>query len=209
MKLTKFLFLFLSILFISGRAFALTASYDQKISMGGKVVATIKVQSKDDLLKAESDFGGLQSIMLKNKEGLFSWLPAQKVATKIPAALDRPNLTRDIPRYMEFLKENGGQKVGSEKVGNYETDVYTFNEPNIKKPGKAWVWREKNFPVKIEVQAPEAVTTIELENINLDAKIDDSNFDLPKDVKLLDFPPRGAQANLPPASTKAEAAPKN
>ncbi len=194
MKTLKPFLTALFVLLISTQAFAMTASYDQKISMGGKAIATIKVSTMDKFMKAESDFGGMKSVMLRNDKGVYSYLPEQKVATKIPAELDRPNLTRDIPRYLEFLKENGGEKIGSEKIGSYDCDVYSFTEPNIKKPSKAWVWKEKSFPIKIEVQAPEGTTIVELENINLNAKFQVSDFDLPGDVRIMNFPPNPSSA---------------
>lgn len=210
MKISKALFFFLFAAVLSPSAFALTATYDQKISMGGNVVATVKVAAKDDLLRAESNFSGMQTVMLRNKEGMFSYLPVQKVATKIPPFMDRPNVTRDIPKYMEFLKSNGGQKIGDEKVDGKDTEVYSFVEPNIKKPGKAWIWKEKQFPIKIEVQAPEGVTTIDIQNVNFQPSLKDEDFQLPKDTKIVNFPapgqtpgaPQAGQQTAAPASSK-------
>ncbi len=57
--------------------------------------------------------------------------------------------------------------------------------------------------MKIEVQAPEATTIIEMENINFDAKLQDSDFSVPADVKLMDFPQRPTGAPGAPAAAPA------
>ena len=179
------IFFFLSIaILLSGRAWAMTVSYDQKVSVGGNAVATIKVLSKDDLMRAESDFNGVKSMLFRNPKGTFSYLPEQKMAAQMPPALDRPNITRDIPKYMDFLNKNQGKKTGSETINGVECDVYSFVEPNIQKPGKAWIWRERSFPVKIEVEAAEGKTVIEMANINFTPAVQDSDFELPADAKI-------------------------
>lgn len=185
-KFSVFFFLLsLSILF-SGRAMAMTVSYDQKVSIDSNPVATIKVLVRDEQMRAESDFNGVTSVLYRNAKGTYSYLPQQKMAALLPAALDRPNITRDIPNYMEFLNKNEGKKTGTETLNGVECDVYTFMEPNILRPGKSWVWKEKSFPVKIEVDAPEGKTTIEISNVNFAPAVQDSDFELPADAKIFD-----------------------
>ena len=195
--------IFVFVLLSLGRlnqSFALEATYDQKVSVDGNAIATIKVSTKGELMKAESNFGGMITVMIRNASGTYSYLPVQKMATKIPASMDRPNLTRDLPHFMEFLQKNKGEKIGSEKVGTYETDVYKFVEPISKKDAKAWVWKEKSFPVKIEVKAPEGLTLVELSNINIGAKVDEASFQLPADTKIIDLEKTGPNAAAKAAS---------
>ena len=175
------------LLLLSPRAFAFSVSYDQRVTVENNVVADIKVTVQDSLMWAESDFSGMKTVMLRNEGGAFSYMPDQKMATKIPAAMDRPNLTRDLPHFMDFLKQNAGEKIGSEKVEGRDCDIYKFTEPTIKKEAKAWVWTEKQFPIKIEVPAPEGLTRVELSNIQFDPKIDAAIFQIPADVKIIDF----------------------
>ena len=181
----------------NSHAFAFSASYDQKVSVSGTHIATVSVKVKEQFMRAESDFGGMKTIMFRNSKGVFSYLPEQKVATQIPASLDRPNLTKDIPHYMDFLKANNAVKVGSEKFQGYDCDVYKFIEPTIKKEGKAWVWKEKKFPVKIEVNAAEGLTVVEMANIKLDQDVPNTEFDLPKNTQILQMNPSRAVASAP------------
>ena len=186
--------------FFTPRVFAFSVSYDQKVSVQDNAVATIKVVVKDEKMKAESDFGGIATVMLRNETGTYSYLPAQKMATKIPASMDRPNLTRDLPRFLDFLQENKAEKVGAEQLLGYDCDVYKFIEPTIQKEAKAWVWREKSFPVKIEVTAPEGLTTVELTNIQFDPQIDEAVFQVPTDAKVLDLEAAAQQAPVQAAA---------
>lgn len=185
-KFAVFFFLLSLSVLSTGQALALTVSYDQKVSIDSNPVATVKVLVRDDQMRAESDFNGVASVLYRNAKGTYSYLPQQKMAALLPAALDRPNITRDIPKYMEFLEKNQGKKTGTETINGVECDVYTFMEPNILRPGKAWVWREKTFPVKIEVDAPEGKTTIEISNVNFTPAVQDSDFELPADAKVFD-----------------------
>lgn len=179
------LVLFLSL--FTTQAFAFSVSYDQKVSVDGNPVANIKVIVKDENMWAESDFGGMKTVMLRNESGNYSYVPANNVATKIPAEMDRPNLTRDLPHFVDFLKAHNGEKIGAETLEGKECDVYKFVEPMVQKEAKAWVWKEKQFPVKIEVPAPEGLTVVELNNIQFDPKTDAATFSLPKEAKIIDF----------------------
>lgn len=183
----------------SSHLWAFSVSYDQKVSVENKAIAVIKVVVQDNKMWAQSNFGDGESVMLRNEEGAFSYIPAQKMATKIPSSMDRPNLTRDLPRFMDFLKENGGKKISSETLDGKQTDVYEFKEPTLQTQSKAWVWTEKSFPVKIEVPAPEGKTTVELSNIQFDPAIKENQFKLPADVKIVDLENSQvmAQGNLP------------
>lgn len=179
----------LGILFcgLNASASAFSVSYDQKVTLEKNVLATIKVMVQDDKMSAQSSFSGMESVILRNETGTYSYMPAQKMATKIPAAMDRPNLTRDLPRFMEFLKQNEGKKIGSDTIEGKACDIYQFTEPTLKREAKAWVWAEKNFPLKIEVPSPEGITLVELSNIQFDPKIPANQFQLPADVKIVDL----------------------
>lgn len=166
---------------------AFSVSYDQKVTVENNTVATIKVVVQDEKMWAQSNFNGMETVVLRNESGAYSYIPAQKMATKIPAAMDRPNLTRDLPHFKEFLEKNNGKKIGTEKINNQETDVYQFTEPTLQRDAKAWLWAEKNFPLKIEVPAPEGLTVVELTNIQFDPQMTSDQFQLPKDVQVIDL----------------------
>ena len=55
-----------------------------------------------------------------------------------------------------------------------------------------WLWKEKNFPVKIEVTSAAGSTTIDFENVKFDPEIAANLFQVPEGVKVMDLP-------IPPA----------
>ena len=192
----RFLFTGFILLLLTRQAFAFSVSYDQKVSVENNPVANIKVVVQDEKMRAESDFGGMKSVLVKNETGSYSYLPEQHMATKIPADMNRPNLTQDLPHFMDFLTKNKGEKIGSEKLEGRDCDIYKFTEPTIQKEAKAWIWTEKQFPVKIEVPAPEGVTRVELLNVQFNPLVEATTFQLPADVKILDL--AAAQQAPPP-----------
>lgn len=166
---------------------AYAVSYEQKVSISNNPVATVKVIVQDKNMWAQSSFSGMETIVIRNAAGAYSYLPSVKTATKIPAEMDRPNLTTDLPNFLDFLKKNGGTKIGTEQVSGKSTDVYQFTEPTLQKEAKVWVWSEKNFPVKIEVPAPDGLTLVELYNIQFEPPIAANQFELPADTKIVDL----------------------
>ncbi len=169
-------------------ALAQNVSFDQQVSVKGNLIATVHVQSKGNLMRAESEFHGMKLVLIHNDKGTFSYNVLQKEASKLPKAIEKTNLTAQLPRYLEFLEKNHAVKSGTEKVNGVECDIYKYTEPVIRRDARAWIWREKKFPVKIEVDSPAGITLIELKNIQFDPKMNDSDFELPADVKVMELP---------------------
>lgn len=176
----------LSFSFISN-SFAFSAAYDQIIKVNGKEVTTFKVKLQDKNIRVENNMGGTAMMIIRNDKGTFNYLKDQNIATKMPAELDRPNLADDLPQYKAFLEKNNAKVVGSEKVGTYDTDVYEFVDPTTQMKTKAWLWKEKEFPVKFEVNAPEGLTTVEMSGVVLGETYPTTDFELPADAKINDL----------------------
>lgn len=57
-----------------------------------------------------------------------------------------------------------------------------------------WVWKQKQFPVKITMNGPDGQSVVELSNIQLDASTSDTDFQLPAGVQVMDM---GAMMQMP------------
>lgn len=167
---------------------ALSVNFDQQVSVNESVLATVKVTYKNELMRAESEFQGMTLILIRNGKGTFTYNPAQKQATRLPKAIEKTNLTAQLPHYLDFLEKNQAVKSGSETLEGRECDIYSFTEPVIRRKAQAWIWREKKFPLKIEVESPGGNTLIELKNIQFDPEVEDSVFELPEDVSVIEMP---------------------
>ena len=179
--------LFFLLLAFGGNALAFSVSFDQIVSSEGTTITTFHIKIRDGKLRVESEFGGMPQVMIRNDSGQFSYMPTQNMATKIPAAMQQRTFADDLPDYAAFLKNQNAVLVGSEKLENQDTDIYEFKDPVNLIPTKVWVWKEKQFPVKIEVKAPQGSTMIELKNIQFDPQLEESMFQLPPNVEIMDL----------------------
>lgn len=189
----------------SNSAWAFTGSYEETISMSERVVAKFKVTAKGEFVKTEFLNDENPEQVIKNASGTYRVIPSQKVALKLPDLGEKENLLDDMDNYQQFLQENQAKVIGSEKVQEKDTDIYEFVDPMTQKNAKAWVWKEKNLPLKIEVQANEGLLAVELSNVDLTSPIDDSIFTIPQDFKIVELKPSGPPEAEP--ALQAEASP--
>ena len=168
-------------------AWALSATFDQKVSVNDEPITSFQVTIKDKKVRAESSFQQLTAVMIKNETGYYSYIPKEKTATKIPNQLQPRNIIDDLPDFKGFLEKVGGKKTSSETVDGEVCDVYDFKDPINQENAKAWLSQTKNFPLKIEIKTPEGTTRIEFRNVKIDAPIDDALFTIPADVNIVDM----------------------
>lgn len=201
--LVRSFFAFFALVFCAGSlpqtVSAFTGSYEETISMSERPVAKFKVTAKGDFVKTEFMNDEDPEQVIKNASGTYRIIPSQKVALKLPDMGEKENLLDDMDNYEEFLKQNQAKMIGSEKVQDKDTDIYEFIDPMTQKNAKAWVWKEKNLPLKIEVQANEGLLSVELSNVDLATPIDDALFTVPEGFKVVELKPAGLPEAAPAA----------
>lgn len=174
--------------------FAYTASYVQDITTNGNTIATFRVYIKDNKLRIESNWMDNPQVMIRNESGYYNYLPNQNIAIQIPPSAQRRNLADDLPHYQEFLEKNQAQTVGTEIYENKEVGIYEYDDPNGFGRTRVWLWREKSFPLKIEVSGPQGTLTVKLTEVKIGQEINDNLFRLPEDVRIMtpeEFRPYG------------------
>ena len=164
---------------------AFSATYDQQVTMGSRVMRS-KVLMADRRARIESTMEGVEQVILKNDHDIYSYMPKTGVAMRLPSLESSQAVIEHPEDYLGYLNEHNATLVGSETVNGYACDVYTFIDPTNRAGTKAWVWKEKKFPVQLEQQTPEGTMLLELTNIQLDAHVPDSAFELPSGVQLMD-----------------------
>ena len=174
-----------------GAAWGFSVSYNQRVVSGGEVVESA-VRVKDDLMRIESSSEGEQVIVLRNHEGTFSYFPEEGFAMRL-SGLERNQQPIDrVEDYANFLHAQQATVIRSERVNGYDCDVYRFTDPAGEGTVTAWVWRERQFPVKVELNGSEGLTVAELTNIQLDSPVAESDFLLPPGVEVMaGSPPMG------------------
>lgn len=169
-----------------GEAAAFSASYDQKITQGPKVM-TAKVLLKDELFRMETAAEGQVAIILRNREGTFTVMPSEGMAMKIAVLRPGQQPIRGAAEYGEYLAERQAERIGAETVGGYACDIYRFTDSEAGGTVTAWVWKDKMFPVRFEIDGSDGKMLVELSNLQLGANIPDTAFQLPAGVQVMDM----------------------
>jgi len=81
-------------------------------------------------------------------------------------------------------------KTGEEKLGNKECEIYSFNDKSSGQPatGKVWLWKEKNFPIRMVLEAEGQSVTIEHSDVQVNEAVSPAMFEAPVGVKFVDLP---------------------
>ncbi len=187
MRRIKFFAIFAAIVLFSSQAYAFTASYEQTTS-GAMSPAIHKrtVKIKDSKIRMEMDTPEGKTIAIIEEDTMYSYLPSDNTAIKMqnPFSAELAVLS-DYKAYLESLE---AKLVGSENIGSYDCDIYEFIDPRINLPSKVWLWKSKNFPVKVEMKTMDGPITMVMENVKVGIPIDDSEFTLPKGVEIMTGP---------------------
>jgi outer membrane lipoprotein-sorting protein len=178
-----------------GAAWGLSASYDQRVTTGGDIVESA-VRIKDGQMRIESIADGERIIVFKNPQGYFSYLPDEGFAMRLSDAERAYQPIAQVEDYASFLQEQQATVIGSETVNGYACDIYQYADPQGEGSVTAWVWRERQFPVKVELGGLEGTTVAELTNIQLDIPLAESEFALPDGVEVLDAESLGGGVGL-------------
>ena len=169
----------------AGEAAAFSVSYDQKTTQG-RNVTNGKVSLKDELFRMETTAEGQTAVILHNREGTFTVMPSEGMAMKT-ALHPGQGPIRGAGNYAQYLKERQAERIGAETVGGYACDIYRFTDPEAGGTVTAWVWKEKMFPIRLEIEGTKGKMLIELSNIQLAANIPDSAFELPAGIQVMDM----------------------
>ena len=170
----------------SADAAAFSASYDQKMTQG-RDVYTSTVAMKDGFFRMEMTMGGATSIILRNAQGTFTVMPDEGIAMKTPALQPGQEPVEGADNYGQYLQQRQAERIGSETIDGHACDVYRYTDPAAEGATTVWVWKDKMFPVRVEMDGPDGKMVTELSNIRLGAAIPDSAFALPDDVEVIDM----------------------
>jgi outer membrane lipoprotein-sorting protein len=131
--------------------------------------------------------GGSTSITIRNADGIFTYLPQEDMAMRLPELNASQRPVQGAADYPQYLQERNARLVRSESWHGMPCDVYEFTDPELKGTTTAWVWKEKQFPVRMELNGPDSMMTVELSNVQVGIATQDAMFQLPPDVNVLDM----------------------
>ena len=158
--------------------------------MTGKYIpeTVVKVWVKDDNMRMESALGPHKNVTIIRKEGMYTYLPAQNILTKVPRVEEAGQGGVKNPlEYIEYLKARQAKKVGSEVVNGYKCSIYSYKDDLSGSDVTVWVWETKKFPVKVNIKGMGEDTTVVFSDIKLNEPVSNDLFQLPKDAKVMDL----------------------
>lgn len=108
-------------------------------------------------------------------------MPAENMAMKI----DFSNAPKPVTESTEGVEKYKPIVVGTATIDGKVCIVYEYTAEEGKI--KSWVWKDKGFPIRMEVTTAEGKSIIEYKNIEF-ANIPDSMFELPAGVEITEMP---------------------
>ncbi len=184
--------LVLGVCVAGAQAQAFSASYDQKVTQGGQVI-TGKVTLKDEQFRMDALVEGQASVTIRNASGTYTYLPAEGMAMKISDLDASQQSVQHAENYQQYLQERQAERIGTDTIDGHSCEIYRFTDPSVQGTTTAWVWTEKQFPLKLEIDGPKGKTLVELSNIQVGVAVPDATFELPAGVQVMDF---GAMMNM-------------
>ncbi|MGB2651227.1 MAG: hypothetical protein WBD00_03385 [Candidatus Omnitrophota bacterium] len=172
-----------------------SATYKQTLTGMGMPEMTMQVWMKDDMMRLDATPNGQLVTTIRRPDGLYNYVPSQNILSKMPK-MDSKEEVKNPREFIEYLHGMGIKPVGVERVGEYECDVYKYKDTITGVPTTAWIWREKNFPIKIEAMTPFGKTTAVFSEVQINVPVSDKLFELPKDARFFDIsdPWKGLQS---------------
>ena len=177
---------------VGAEAQAFSAAYDQKVTQGSQVVNG-KVTMKDEMFRMEATVDGQTAVTIRNASGIYTYMPKEGMAMKMPGLDPSQQPVQHADDYQQYLQERQAERIGADTFDGHPCEVYRFTDPAIQGTTTAWVWTEKQFPIKMEIDGPKGKTVIELTNIQLGMAVQDAMFELPAGVQVMDM---GSMMNM-------------
>ena len=165
---------------------AFSVSYDQKVTLGRQVMSS-KVSMKDQMFRIDMMAEGQATATLHNASGTYTYMPAEGMAMKLSALNPSQRPIEHADNYQQYLQERHAQRIGTETVDGHPCEIYRFTDPDTGDLVTAWVWIEKQFPIKMEIDGAEGKILVEIQNLQLGAALPDALFELPPGVQVMDM----------------------
>lgn len=127
--------------------------------------------------------GDLVTIVNSAKQEAYT-IMGDNVAMKIDISQASQGVTSPGDAYAD-MDDTKGKLVGRDTIDGKDCLVYEMNDGDDKI--KYWLWEEYGFPIKGEVTAGEQKIQFEYKNVKVE-NIDDSMFDLPAGVEVMEMP---------------------
>lgn len=176
-------------------------SFDQTITSNTKMPnMNSKFYKKGDKIRMEMEMAnGIKNVMIKTADKFYSVDLARGVAMAMPfsgemqakmsESLDKFDKTPE--QFKEYIENNQMKKIGMDTVNGQLCDVYESSAVagnNL----KMWIAQNNTFPVRTEITTSEGKIVSDFKNVKINPSLDDSLFQIPAGVKVMDMSQMGS-----------------
>jgi len=157
--------------------------YDMSITMTGVPAVKATVWQKKQKMREEITTEGITMVVIfdMDENVMYMYYPEQNMAMEM--VVDEGTMPESPLEDSSEILENNPNITGTETIDGKDCVVVTYEVPGEGNM-KMWIWKEKGFPIKMEMVTSQGTTTIEFSNIDL-SDIPDSAFKLPDDVTII------------------------
>lgn len=174
-----------------------SAHWKQTVSISGggpEAIQTIKAELwylNPDRLRVVTVVDGKRQVILLGGGMAYAFEEGSAAGMKMPLQKQMLDKLAQFTEVFSKLDSWKKSKVGSEKVGDIPCDLYAFKDTMDGQAveGKVWLWKEKNFPVRITQSAQGRTVTVEHSEAEINEKIGAEMFEPPAGVKFLEPQP--------------------
>jgi outer membrane lipoprotein-sorting protein len=163
-------------------------SCDIEVTMPQEEPITAKTWWKGDKARWEGNFGGEEEVVMLMDRGaqqVLMYMPAEGMAFRMDYSSAEETVGETPQAQIEEMMEYQPEIIGTEVIDGKECLVATYSK--AEEQVKIWVWVEHGLPIRTEITTAEGTTVMKLTNIQIGG-VDDSIFELPDEVEIMDMP---------------------
>jgi len=171
-----------ALLLLPRAAAAVTASYHQEVEFSDQLIHST-VFYRDGLVRLETAGEDQLVVYIANAEGIFRYVEHTQEFERVPSLNIIQWPIDGLDDYPAYLRAHNARYLGTDVVNRrYPCDVYEFvTDTGV---ATAWVWRDRQFPVRLRREEQTGVMVAELSHVKVNAHLGDALFQLPPEVRL-------------------------
>jgi outer membrane lipoprotein-sorting protein len=159
------------------------------VNTGQKVEAELWFLKPDNMRVVTAVEGKKQVIVIKSGTALV-FEDGGTMGMKMPL---KQQMLDQLAQYTEvFAKLDTWKKAktGAEKLGDKACEIYGFTDKSGGQTatGRVWLWTEKNFPMRMVLEAQGQSVTIEHSDVQVNEAVPPAMFEAPAGMKFMDLP---------------------
>ena len=162
-----------------------SVKYDMIMTGPGMPSMTTKVWLKQlaNKMKTESTVEGETTIQIVDwaAEVMYLYMPSQNMAYR----MDLAGAPESPLEGTEAIEDYDYTILGTETLDGKVCLVVEWASEGV--TAKSWVWKDKGFPIRVEMVTSQGTTIIEYKNIDF-SNIPNSEFELPPSVEIMEMP---------------------